>query len=115
MKGGWRLYSSGPGIYLNQLISGILGIRFTADSLIIDPVLPASLDGLRFTYQCFGRTLQFVYHIGSGSTRTPELRSEGNAVAGQILTNPYRPGALSIPASTVLTLPDKELQIYLSQ
>ncbi|WP_052092267.1 GH36-type glycosyl hydrolase domain-containing protein [Paenibacillus sp. FSL H7-0357] len=115
VKGGWRLYSSGPGIYLNQLISGILGIRFTADSLIIDPVLPASLDGLRFTYQCFGRTLQFVYHIGSGSTRTPELRSEGNAVAGQILSNPYRPGALSIPASTVLALPDEELHIYLSQ
>jgi hypothetical protein len=78
-------------------------------------VLPASLDGLRFTYQCFGRTLQFVYHIGSGSTRTLELHSEGTAVAGEILSNPYRPGALSIPASTVLALPDEELHIYLSQ
>ncbi|WP_410514596.1 cellobiose phosphorylase [Paenibacillus sp. BR2-3] len=115
VKGGWRLYSSGPGIYLNQLISGILGIRFTADTLVIDPVLPASLDGLRFTYQCFGRTISFVYHIGSGRSRTPELRAEGSAVAGQILPNPYRPGAVSIAKSTVLALPGGELHVYLSQ
>ena len=36
----WRLYSSGPGIYLHQLVSNILGIRFLGGSLIVDPVLP---------------------------------------------------------------------------
>ncbi len=92
-----------------------VGIRFTADSLIIDPVLPASLDGLRFTYQCFGCTLTFVYHIGSGPSRTPELRAEGRAVPGQSLSNPYRPGAASIAKRTVLELADGELHIYLSQ
>jgi len=115
VKGGWRLYSSGPGIYLNQLISGILGIRFTADDLVIDPVLPSGLDGLRFTYQCFGRTLTFVYHIGQGPARTPELRAAGKAVDAHTLPNPYRPGAASIAKSTVLALPDGELHIYLSQ
>ncbi|WP_157793965.1 GH36-type glycosyl hydrolase domain-containing protein [Paenibacillus donghaensis] len=115
VKGGWRLYSSGPGIYLNQLISSILGIRFAADALVIDPVLPASLDGLRFTYQCFDRTLTFVYHISSGPSRTPELRAGGVAVTGHVLSNPYRPGALSIAKSTLLALTDTELHIYLSQ
>ncbi|WP_375373878.1 hypothetical protein [Paenibacillus sp. S150] len=42
-------------------------------SLVIDPALPASLGGLRFTYDCFGRILTLVYHIGSGPSRTPEL------------------------------------------
>lgn len=115
VKGGWRLYSSGPGIYLNQLISSILGIRFTEDELVIDPVLPSSLDGLRFTYQCFGRTLTFVYHINSGPSRTPELRAGGTAVIGHIHPNPYRPGAVGISKNTLLALSDEELHIYISQ
>ncbi|KAI7260419.1 hypothetical protein KC345_g10071 [Hortaea werneckii] len=115
VKGGWRLYSSGPGIYLNQLISGILGVRFSEEELVIDPVLPASLDGLRFTYECFGRSLTFIYHIGSGPSRTPELHAAGAAVTGQVLSNPYRPGAVSITKNQLLALPGDELHIYLSQ
>ncbi|WP_340025398.1 cellobiose phosphorylase [Paenibacillus sp. FSL K6-1096] len=113
VKGGWRLYSSGPGIYLNQLISAILGIRFSEDALVIDPVLPASLDGLRFTYTCFGRKLTFVYHIGADAARTPELQAGGAAVAGQVLSNPYRPGAVSLTKEQLLALPGDELHIYL--
>jgi cellobiose phosphorylase len=115
VKGGWRLYSSGPGIYLNQLISSILGIRYSEDELFIDPVLPASLDGLRFTYECFGRTLTFVYHISTGSSRTLELRAGGAAVTGHVHSNPYRPGAVSITKDTLLALPGGELHIHLSQ
>ena len=43
VKGGWRLYSSGPGIYLHQLISNILGIRFSQKGLILDPVITDQL------------------------------------------------------------------------
>ncbi|CAH1195320.1 1,2-beta-oligoglucan phosphorylase [Paenibacillus auburnensis] len=115
VKGGWRLYSSGPGIYLNQLISGILGIRFNDDNLIIDPVLPSALDGLHFTYQCFGRTVTFVYHIRSGPARTLEVRADGQPVPGQVLYNPYRPGAAGIAKDILLALKDGELHIYLTQ
>lgn len=115
VKGGWRLYSSGPGIYLNQLISGILGIRFTPDELIIDPVLPASLDGLRFTYQCFGRTVTFVYHISPGPSRTPELYADGKSITARSLSNPYRHGAATIDKSSLLMLRDGELHIHISQ
>lgn len=114
VKGGWRLYSSGPGIYLNQLISAVLGVRFSEEELIIDPVLPASLDGLRFTYECFGRKFTFVYHIGTGEARTPEIHAAGTAVTGQVLSNPYRQGAVSIPKNQLLALPGDELHIYLS-
>ncbi|MGH2233564.1 hypothetical protein ACQ1ZI_18530, partial [Enterococcus faecalis] len=34
VKGGWRIYSSRPGIYLNQLITAVLGIRQKAQSVV---------------------------------------------------------------------------------
>src|SRR5699024_2468490 len=40
VKGGWRIYSSGPGIYLNQLITTVLGVRIKEETLVFDPVLP---------------------------------------------------------------------------
>ena len=54
VKGGWRIYSSGPGIYMNQLISNALGIRQDRGDLILDPVMPASMDGLHFDYEFAG-------------------------------------------------------------
>lgn len=37
VKGGWRLYSSGPGIYIHQVISNLLGISQINNSLFISP------------------------------------------------------------------------------
>ena len=59
VKGGWRVYSSGPGIYLNQLISNVLGIREMADDLFLDPVLPTELSDLTMTYRVFDQYLFF--------------------------------------------------------
>jgi len=94
VKGGWRLYSSGPGIYLNQLISNILGIRFSGDYLILDPVLPQSLNEMEFTYTCFDKTLTFRYHIGQDATLT--ARSGGKLLPSEALSNPYRKGGIQI-------------------
>jgi cellobiose phosphorylase len=88
VKGGWRLYSSGPGIYLNQLISNVLGIRFSGDYLILDPVLPEFLDQLEFTYSCFGKILTFNYQFGQSATL--EAHCEGQKLPHQQLANPYR-------------------------
>ncbi len=63
VKGGWRLYSSGPGIYLNQLISNVLGIRLTSKGVIIDPCLPISQNNLNFTFECFGKEIKFIYNF----------------------------------------------------
>ena len=50
VKAGWRLYSSGPGIYLNTLIQKFLGIQVKANELYIDPQVPASLAGMIVEY-----------------------------------------------------------------
>lgn len=114
VKGGWRLYSSGPGIYLNQLISNILGIRFGEDALVVDPVLPKSLDGLRFTYQCYGRSFTFIYHISSDNRTDAAIRlhSGERALTGKPVANAYRTGAMSFDKADILALPDEELHIY---
>lgn len=93
VKGGWRIYSSGPGIYFNQLVSNCLGIRPQRDALIIDPVLPWEYDGLRFTYASFGRPIQFVFYLaGNGQG----VRVNGQRIASEPLNNRYRPAGYVI-------------------
>jgi cellobiose phosphorylase len=43
VDGGWRIYSSGPGLYTNVLISHALGIRRRFGELVVEPVLPRRL------------------------------------------------------------------------
>lgn len=94
VKGGWRLYSSGPGIYLRQLVANVLGIRFASEGLIIDPALPAEMDGTSLTYDCFGKTIQFRYHIGKAQKLC--AKDDGRELVGKPLSNPYRSGGLLI-------------------
>jgi cellobiose phosphorylase len=42
VEGGWRIYSSGPGLYVNLLIRHALGIRRFFGSRIKEPALPAA-------------------------------------------------------------------------
>ncbi len=47
VDGGWRIYSSGPGLYANILIRHAFGRRRWFGEEICSPVLPAALRGLR--------------------------------------------------------------------
>jgi len=102
VKGGWRLYSSGPGIYLHQVVSNLLGIRDDASALKIDPVLPLSLDGLRFEYQYCGKPITFVYHLSSTGKTVSEVTVNGETLAMTPIPNPYRPGGVRIEKDALL-------------
>lgn len=95
VKGGWRLYSSGPGIYIRQVIQNILGIRLLKDTLLIDPVLPQEADGLQCTYDCFGRLFTFCYHKDAEAVSRKHVRvMDGKfELTTQEVSNPYRAGA----------------------
>ncbi|ERI92995.1 hypothetical protein HMPREF1982_01985 [Clostridiales bacterium oral taxon 876 str. F0540] len=109
VKGGWRLYSSGPGIYIRQLVSNVLGIRFNKEGLIIDPVLPAELDGLKFTYQCFGRALHFEFRISeAGTTKACNNKKE---IPSSPVINPYRTGGILISKEELTSCGDN-ITIY---
>jgi len=96
VRGGWRLYSSGPGIYLNQLISNVLGIRFAKDTIIIDPVLPAFLDGLTLDYTCFGKPTRFVYEYRKNRDDCIKVVKGDTPLEGFLLKNRYRKSGISI-------------------
>lgn len=64
VKAGWRMYSSGPGIYLNQMVSNVLGFKQYHKGLWIDPSLPSSLDGLVLNYHMGHYPLSVSYKFG---------------------------------------------------
>ncbi|OOC63831.1 GH36-type glycosyl hydrolase domain-containing protein [Paenibacillus ihbetae] len=94
VKGGWRIYSSGPGIYMNQLISNALGIRQDRGDLVLDPVIPASMDGLHFDYEFAGTKVTFVYHVTGNSISRVVMN--GTELTAERINNPYREGGLRV-------------------
>jgi 1,2-beta-oligoglucan phosphorylase len=94
VKGGWRIYSSGPGIYMNQLISNCLGIRQESEDLVIDPVLPGNLDGLKLEFTFMNRSVTFIYHLGNQDSK--RIVINGKESAYEQLNNRYRQGGIKI-------------------
>jgi cellobiose phosphorylase len=94
VKGGWRIYSSGPGIYMNQLISNCLGIRQEAGDLVIDPVLqPQKFDRLSFEYKFMNHPVTFVYHLNQESNC---IVINGEVAESKSLSNRYRQGGFRV-------------------
>ena len=98
VKGGWRVYSSGPGIYLNQLITNVLGVKELADAIIFDPVLPQELSGMSLTYKVFGKDVQIKYYEG----QTDAVIVDGEPIAFDYDANRYRLGGLKISKQDLL-------------
>ncbi|MEH7610021.1 GH36-type glycosyl hydrolase domain-containing protein [Gottfriedia acidiceleris] len=94
VKGGWRIYSSGPGIYLNQLISNSLGIRRFDKNLVIDPVLPKEFDGLNFEFAIDKYKVTFTYHLKDHDDKKVLVNS--NLIGSEKMGNRYRDGGLII-------------------
>lgn len=112
VKGGWRIYSSGPGIYVNQLVSSCLGIRLQAEDLVIDPVLPERLNGLRFDFSLYGRKVRFIYKLASGR-RTLVVNCNELLVAP--VQSAYRPSGFRVKKEDLLPLlqdPDNVIEVY---
>lgn len=111
VKGGWRIYSSGPGIYMNQLISNALGIRREAQDLVIDPVLPKEKDGLEFTFNIDGKPVTFAYHFG----KNEGVLINGQKVATDQISNRYRNGGYLINLAELkkLNAENNIIEIYM--
>jgi len=63
LEGGWRVYSSGPGIAISLVVRHFLGIAQESSVLCVDPVMPAALDGLRATIRLWGRMVELRYRV----------------------------------------------------
>lgn len=93
LEGGWRVYSSGPGIALSLVVGCLLGIRCETSRLVIDPVLPRALDGLRVAMRIAGRPVEIVYEVGPAGCGPTAIEANGAPLAFERGANPYRTGA----------------------
>ncbi len=101
VEGGWRVYSSGPGIYVNLVVRHLLGIRRWFDTLELDPVLPRALDGVACEIDFEGRRVRFEFAVRDRGFAPTRVTLNGQALEGTRAANPYRDGGLRIPLATI--------------
>jgi cellobiose phosphorylase len=100
LDGGWRVYSSGPGIALSLLVTRLLGLRREGGALIIDPVIAPELSGMRAEVPVLGRRVNVEYHVERHGYSPQVIVLNGRRLAFSRVENPYRAGAAAIPLET---------------
>ncbi|NMM33909.1 MAG: hypothetical protein HHJ13_07910 [Phycicoccus sp.] len=101
LEGGWRVYSSGPGIFLRLVVECLLGVRRRGDVLEIDPVLAPALDGLQATVPVDGIPLDLTFHVGDRGVGPVSLVLNGIVLQSSPLSNPYRAAGVAIDMAQV--------------
>jgi 1,2-beta-oligoglucan phosphorylase len=101
LEGGWRVYSSGPGLFLRLVVESLLGIRRRGHTLEVDPVLPPALDGLTARVPLDGRALTVTYSVGPHGHGPTSVSADGSALLTTALTNPYRRPGVSVDLDQV--------------
>jgi CRISPR-associated protein Csx3 len=96
VRGGWRLYSSGPGLFLHKVRTCLVGIRESYGDVVFDPVLPRSLDGLVVDTEIRGVAVQVSYRVQRGTNGPDAIAVNGVAMKASRDANPYRRGGLRV-------------------
>lgn len=96
LEGGWRVYSSGAGIGTRLIMQCFLGLRWEKSALVVDPVMPPELDGLRVCLNLAGLPLEVVYHAGKNGCGPVSIDLNGAPLEFRREDNPYRLGAARI-------------------
>lgn len=97
LDGGWRIYSSGPGIALGLVISSLLGLRLEHDALVVDPVMPQLLDGLQVQVQLADLRFELNYRVGPRGHGVERVGDEaGVELPATRRPHAYRMGALAL-------------------
>lgn len=96
LEGGWRVYSSGAGIALSLILRSLLGLRTGHDTLVIDPVMPQALDGLRVELDLVGHRFDITYRIGPHGYGPQSLTLNRTRLPFERQENPYRTGGVVV-------------------
>lgn len=106
VKSGWRLYSSGPGIYINQLITNYFGIKVINKNLYLDPV--HNLDNVTVEFKFDNKLINVTYYQNSKSDK---VVLNNNEIKIARLNNKYRKGAILIDLE--LLKDTNDIKVYL--
>jgi cellobiose phosphorylase len=101
LEGGWRVYSSGAGIWTRLFLQCFLGLHRQKSFLLIDPVIPASLDGLQVEAEVADAALEMTYHIRKAGCGPAAVALNGLELPFERSINPYRTGGAQIPMKAV--------------
>jgi 1,2-beta-oligoglucan phosphorylase len=108
LEGGWRVYSSGPGIFLRLIFECLLGLRRRPEVLEVDPVLAPELDGLRARVPVAGLPLDVTYRVGARGVGPLGISLNGVKLGTRPLVNPYRPPGVAVDMAEVRAVLRKE-------
>jgi cellobiose phosphorylase len=97
LEGGWRVYSSGPGIAVRLIMHCFLGLRVARDALVVDPCVPTDLDGLTARVNLTGRTIEVVYRTGKTGRGPVAVELNGTTLESTRQSNRYRLAGVRIP------------------
>ncbi|MCV6630128.1 MAG: hypothetical protein OIF50_09735 [Flavobacteriaceae bacterium] len=112
LKGGWRIYSSGPGIFIGLVVWHFLGLRTEYGKTIIDPMIPKHLDGLRVKIQSHGYPLELHFRTAEDTHHPKKIKVNGQEISFTYTNNPYRNGGAVLETKKWLELlNDKENRI----
>ncbi len=116
VRAGWRLYSSGPGLFLRQVRASLLGVRETFGDVVFDPVLPRCLDGLVATVRLRGRPVRISYRVSQSTHGPSAITVNGVRLTAIRDANPYRTGGLRVAGSqlaAVLAASENRIEVEL--
>jgi cellobiose phosphorylase len=108
LHGGWRVYSSGPGIFISLVVSRLLGWRIESGRIIMDPVMPHSLDGLSASMDLLGHAVTCTYAVKEGNFNPKAVSINGKALTFGYEGNPYRAGGAVISTEQFLAMLDRQ-------
>ena len=115
VKGGWRIYSSGPGIYVNQLISNVFGVRFAHNDLILDPVISPRVGQTKIQFELDEKPVTLVIDLAEGSHTPKAISINGETVPFELTENRYRSGGAKISREWLLQrLSSEENTLHIS-
>ena len=97
LKGGWRVYSSGPGIYVGLVVSRLLGLRIEFGNVVIDPVMPRAFDGFSAALDLLGHPVTFRYSVKRDCFGPKAIAINGIPITFTREENKYRQGGAVIP------------------
>lgn len=102
LEGGWRVYSSGAGIGVRLIMQCFLGLQVEVSSLVIDPVIPAELDGLSVELILAGKPIRILYRTKASGCGPESIELNGRKLDFYHETNPYRQGGARITMESFL-------------
>ncbi|GAA2740438.1 hypothetical protein GCM10009868_02650 [Terrabacter aerolatus] len=110
LEGGWRVYSSGPGLVLRLVTEVLLGIRQRGEEVEVDPVLPPaegadSASELTARLPLAGTDLTVRYVVGPEGHGVRRVTVDGRELDLRPLTNPYRRAGVAVRAADLLGTP----------